>query len=240
MDQLSPAERAEVEGYLRSFPELKNDLREIERTLEFVAESGAIAPHPGLKEKILDSIRSDAKPIMDVKPKPSNLLPLVALLGLGLLALAYLFFNKQKETAQLQRDITMLRDTCENNTNELARQLENIRQLTAPSNRIIAFTPTAFDSTTALYLHTNPEARRNFIQVSNLPDIADNQQYQLWSIKTGQPPSPLNVFDAPPDGLIEVTYVDGTEVYAITIEPAGGRDTPTMEHLIGTVSVVGI
>ena len=40
--------------------------------------------------------------------------------------------------------------------------------------------------------------------------------------------------------LIEVDYVDGTEVYAITIEPEGGSESPTFENLIGTVSVAGI
>ena len=74
----------------------------------------------------------------------------------------------------------------------------------------------------------------------NLPDIVSDQTYELWSIKPNQPPIPLNVFDKPVNGLIEVAYVDDTSVYAITIEPKGGKNTPTMENLIGTVSVAGI
>ena len=59
----------------------------------------------------------------------------------------------------------------------------------------------------------------------------------MWSIKANQAPAPLNIFDIPEDGLVEVQFVEGTEVYAITIEPEGGRDTPTLENLIGTVGV---
>jgi hypothetical protein len=48
------------------------------------------------------------------------------------------------------------------------------------------------------------------------------------------------LFEAPAGGLVEVQFVEGTEVYAITIEPDGGVDAPTMENLIGTVAVDGI
>ena len=42
MDQLSTAEKAEVEGYIRTFPELKLDIAEIERSLELFASSAAM------------------------------------------------------------------------------------------------------------------------------------------------------------------------------------------------------
>jgi len=47
------------------------------------------------------------------------------------------------------------------------------------------------------------------------------------------------LFTTPADGLVEVQYVEGTDVYAITIEQAGGVDSPTMANLIGTVAVNG-
>ena len=42
MDQLSPADKVEVEGYLRTYPELRKELREIERSLEIFAGSAAL------------------------------------------------------------------------------------------------------------------------------------------------------------------------------------------------------
>ncbi|HJW29079.1 MAG TPA: anti-sigma factor, partial [Saprospiraceae bacterium] len=94
-------------------------------------------------------------------------------------------------------------------------------------------------ASTDLYLHHNATTKRNFIQVRNLPPKADNQIYELWSIKTGQAPARMDLFDAPANGLVEVQYVEGTEVYAITIEQAGGVDAPTMTNLIGTAAVGG-
>jgi anti-sigma-K factor RskA len=75
--------------------------------------------------------------------------------------------------------------------------------------------------------------------VRNLPDIADNQTFELWSLKTGQAPARMDLFEDPATGLVEVGFIEGTEIYAITIEADGGVDSPTMANLIGTVGVLG-
>ncbi|HUR31691.1 MAG TPA: anti-sigma factor [Saprospiraceae bacterium] len=241
MDQLSPAEKAEVESYLLKHPELRNELHEIGKSLELFAASASVNAPSGLKERILDSIRTDVRTDVRTKTYSPGLWPAVAaLFGLGLLLLGYLFYQKDQDTKQLSREITVLRDTCDATTNQLTEQLNILRQLTLPGNKILPFAATPGFAQTDLYFHTNKDTKKNFIQVRNLPDIADNQTFQLWSIKPNQAPAPLNVFDIPVDGLIEVEYIDGTETYAITIEPEGGRETPTLENLIGTVGVTGI
>jgi anti-sigma-K factor RskA len=89
---------------------------------------------------------------------------------------------------------------------------------------------------------TTASTKRNFIQVRNLPPLTADQTFELWSIKAGQAPARMDLFGPPANaanGLVEVQYVEGTDVYAITIERAGGVDSPTMENLIGTVAVDG-
>jgi len=241
MDQLSPAEKAEVEGYLNTYPELRKELREIERSLEIFAGTAALKSPAGVKDKILHDIRGDVSGTSNANQQTFNIWSLAAVVfGLGLLLFGYLYFQKDKDTKRLEQDIAAVRDTCVTNTNALTKQLDLLRQLTQPANKILPFTATPGFASTDIYLHTNKATKRNFIQVRNLPALASGQTYELWSIKPDQPPIPLNVFDNPSDGLIEVSYVDGTEVYAITIEPSGGKNTPTMENLIGTVSVAGI
>ena len=241
LDQLSPAEKGEVEGYLRTYPELRNDLKEIERSLEIFAGSAALKSPAGVKERILDAIKQDVKGPSGEGPRTNGIWSVLAvILGLGLLVFGFLFYQKNQTAQQLENEIIAVRDTCETRTTELNRQLEILRQLTQPGNTILPFQATPGFASTDLYMHTNKVTKRNFIQVRHLPDIAETQSFQLWSLRPNQPPAPLNVFDVPSDGLIEVTYVDGTEVYAITIEPKGGKSTPTLEQLIGTVSVAGI
>ena len=245
MDQLSTAEKAEVEGYIRTYPDLKVDIAEIERSLQFFAKSAAVAPSAGLKEKILQQIRNEGA--VD-KPKPGGSASgsfgiwgmVAALFGLGILLFGYMFWQKSNEAQRLQQELAISKDSCEQSTQRMTEQLRLLQQLTYPDNKIIPFQATPGFASTDLYFHHNAETRRNFIQVRNLPSIAANQSFQLWSLKANQAPTPLDVFDLPATGLIEVKYVDGTETYAITIEPKGGRTTPTLENLIGTVSVAGI
>ena len=245
MDQLTPAEKAEVEGYLKTYPELMTDLYEIGRSLELVAMSAARSAPPGLKDKILNDIRNSA-PIDSPQTNTTvqggfgAMHAIAALLGLGVLLFGYMFWQKNTALNTLQGDYTVLRDSCAQNTAELTSQLEIFRQLTFPDNKIIPFQATPGFASTDLYLHYNAVTKRNFIQVRNLPALAANQSFQLWSLKPDQAPAPLTVFDIPSNGLIEVAFEAGTDTYAITIEPKGGRETPTLENLIGTVSVAGI
>lgn len=241
MDQLSPAEKAEVEGYLNTYPELRHEIREIERSLEVYAGSAALKSPAGLKEKVLNAIRNDMKGTTSAPQQSFNAWALVAaVFGLGLLLFGYFYFQRENDIQQLKKDLAIVKDTCDKKTNELTNQLDLLRQLTAPNNKILPFTATPGFASTDLYLHINKTTKRNFIQVRNLPGIDANQSYELWAIKPNQAPMPLTVFDKPANGLIEVAYVDDTAVYAITIEPRGGKNTPTMENLIGTVSVAGI
>ena len=245
MDQLTTAEKAEVEGYLKTYPELMTDLYEIGRSIELVAMSAARPAPPGLKDKILKDIRNTApkdSPQTNTKVQSGfgALHAIAALLGLGVLFFGYMFWQKNTALNTLQGDYTVLRDSCAQNTAELTSQLEIFRQLTFPDNKIIPFQATPGFASTDLYLHYNAVTKRNFIQVRNLPALAANQSFQLWSLKPDQSPAPLTVFDIPSNGLIEVAFEAGTDTYAITIEPKGGRETPTLENLIGTVSVAGI
>ena len=245
MDQLSTAEKAEVEGYIRAFPDLKVDIAEIERSLELFAKSASLKAPAGLKDKILDQIKNEGVSEKTKLHTPSSgsfgmWRMVAALFGLGILLFGYLFWQKSSEAELIQQELTASRDSCEQSTQQLTDQLRLLQQLTYPDNKILPFTATPGFASTDLYLHHNSETKRNFIQVRNLPAIAANQSYQLWSLKPNQAPIPLDVFDLPATGLIEVRYVDGTETYAITIEPRGGKDSPTLENLIGTVGVAGI
>lgn len=245
MDQLSPAEKAEVEGYLTTYPELKTDLYEIGRSLELLAMSAARPAPPGLKTRILDELHkttpgaTSGTKLPDVRSTGMWGM-IAAMLGMGLLVTSFFVWQKSKQVQQLEQALITQKDSCAQVSQELTTELNIFRQLTFPDNKILHFQATPGFASTDLYLHYNAVTKRNFIQVRNLPALAANQSFQLWSLKPDQAPSPLTVFEIPSNGLIEVAFETNTDTYAITIEPKGGRETPTLENLIGTVSVAGI
>ena len=238
MDQLSTAERAEVESHLVTFPELRVDLNEIERALEFFAKATALSAPAGLKTKIMDALKDEFIP--DTRSGSGGIWRLFAFLfGLGLVVMAYLFMQRNNQLNSSEQELAALRDTCQTTQQRLNSQLQLLQQLTVPQNKIIPFTATPGFASTDIYLHHNAATKRNFIQVRSLPALTADQTYELWSIKTGQAPKRMDLFGSPANGLVEVQYVEGTDVYAITIEKAGGVDSPTMTNLIGTVAVGG-
>lgn len=238
MDQLSSAERAEVESHLATFPELRIDLSEIENALEYFAKAASISAPAGLKNKIMDALRDEFIP--DTRSGGGGIWRLFAFIfGLGLVVVAYLFMQRNNQLSSNEQELAALRDTCQTTQQRLNDRLQILQQLTVPQNKIIPFTATPGFVTTDIYLHHNAATKRNFIQVRSLPPLTADQTFELWSIKTGQAPARMDLFGPPADGLVEVQYVEGTDVYAITIERTGGVDSPTMTNLIGTVAVGG-
>ncbi|MBP6447197.1 MAG: anti-sigma factor [Saprospiraceae bacterium] len=75
------------------------------------------------------------------------------------------------------------------------------------------------------------------MQLVNLPNITKDQVFQLWALKDGANPMPLDIF-ADTNKLIPVAFIDNNTTYAITIEPKGGSQTPSLDKLIGTLSVI--
>ena len=65
--------------------------------------------------------------------------------------------------------------------------------------------------------------------------LAQENQYQLWAIIDGKPVD-AGVFDTSLAGLLKMKEIgNGAAAFAVTIEPRGGKASPTLE----TMQVVG-
>ena len=72
------------------------------------------------------------------------------------------------------------------------------------------------------------------LEARDLPDVPDDETYQLWFIGADGPVS-AGTFRPDDDGRVEVV-ADGdlaaAEVVGITVEPAGGSPAPTGDVLL--------
>lgn len=249
---LSEAQLREVEGYLVEFPELQKDLLEIQGSMQIFAQKQGIAPTRSLKSDIIKNIRdegsktpveskmqTDKKEAAKSANNKSNIgNALAVVFALATLAAAYFAYNKYDENQNLESSYTVLQKECEEKESELLEKLEIFDALNNPKNKILTMTPTEGYQETDLIFHTNSESKKNYIQIRNLPEIADNQAFQLWSLKGGDSaPIPLTVFKDGDNYIVEVDFENGTGTYAITIEKEGGVESPTLSRLIGTVNV---
>ncbi len=246
---LSGSQVDQVGQFLKDFPELNTEVREIERVFRAYAEINGIMPRSGLKADIIKEITGKSGPTS--KPKDPNtgsgsrslLIPLLLVSAVALGGLLW-GFTKVKKNADLENRLQSISDeyaayrqTCDSLSGDNAELIAMMNTITNPGNRIIQLTPTGNFTPTTLYLHTNQDLQLNYIQAMTLPSIGANQAFQLWSLKEGLDPIPLSVFSGNEQQIFPIDYEEGTSTYAITIEQAGGASVPNLAQLIGTIKV---
>ena len=254
---LSEAEAQKVEGYLVQYPELQADYLEIQRAMQAYAREQGIEPKIDLEQKVVDIVKSNGdtnvvqnkksissnakdKSSSDVKSSNDDIdwksLALPALLAAALF-FSWYGFTKNAEYTDLQKEYVSYKENCENQLAEIERKRTIYANVNSPDTKTIELTPTDGYQESNLLFHNNTVVQKNYIQIKNLPQIAGNQAFQLWSLKDGVDPMPLTVFKDGDDLIIPVDYEAGTGTYAITIEDEQGASVPTLTRLIGTIGV---
>lgn len=243
LGQCSAEEIRIVEIAIKSFPELKKDLYQIGAALEQYARLHSVAPAAELKDQILEEVRKDNTTVSSTKQKKSaptsTRMPgmIAMVLAASTLALAYFLYLANQEKAATQQELDEYKIFCDSIQLNSDAQYAQLERLQDPDNDVLVITPTEKYAETEIFLIYNSNDQQNFVQVRNLPIISDQQSFQLWSLKEGQNPIPLTVFQGDEGFFIPVEYESGTATYAITIEPFGGGQVPTLEDLIGTFNV---
>lgn len=236
LGQLSENEIAQVEDAANQNQSIREQIVGIEQTLKGYAMAYAITPDPMVKDNIMKSIQSSAGGQVPQPPRPSAgsfgwLFGLVVI-GAGLL----LFWMNNKHTQEVSEFKNQLA-VCDSIQTQNNIEIAIFESLQSADNLIVAVDATENYPGTDLYIHNNEVSGKNYLQVRNLPDLAPDQSFQLWSLKGDNPPIPLDVFETDKGSLFEISQVEGTNAYAITIEPRGGQDSPTLERLIGVFAI---
>ena len=258
----SPGEVQEVEELAAKHPEIQLEIDAIRQALEQYVLAHQVRPPAGLKTKIMERIEgtpkprpAESKPATDGSPartfdngkSGSVSIASVAtwLLALGMIAAcvtAYLFYDQNKKTqaelaaAQAQSEQFKLEcETRQKRDDALKDQFIAIRhQATRPIH--LKGTKLAEDAVAVVYW--NNIRRTSYLDVVNLPVPPAGKQYQLWAIVDGKLAG-MGVFEVKPDSndLLTVPFVENAQAFAVTLEPQGGSETPTLDqmYVIGNV-----
>ena len=221
LDALDADERAAYEAHLPGCGSCQHELASFWQTTEAlaVAASGP-APSTALRERILADVR--AEPPQNVVPLQSRhnrrttsvlvavaAVAAVAVLGLGLWA------------SRLSSDLDETRDA-------LASARAAAAIVADPSARSVDL------ATGSGSLVVDPDGRAALV-LPNLGPAPSGRTYQAWIIENDNP-IPAGTFPGE-DGL-DVVLVDGDvadgEVVAVTIEDAGGAETPNLPPIVAS------
>lgn len=251
LGDLTTVEKSQVIQAVNNSTDLKIELIQIERAFKSYADAHGVEPSPQILERVLQDIRgrksnnsnSSNTSSSDTSKAPGKSSSLKSPLNLGLafitMALAacsiWSLNNLTEERNILKEQVSI----CNEAEQQRAMQLAMYRELSSNDNQIVMSSATEKYPQTKLVIHNNSSTKRNFLQIQNLPEITDKQSYQLWSLKGDTPPTPLNVFQGTEGDLIEVDHIDNTDVYAITIEDFGGKESPDLANIISVFKLVG-
>jgi anti-sigma-K factor RskA len=247
LGELSEHERAEVEKNLTQYPALRQELALIEETQEKLLMKAAIQPSVALKSKLFASIdgqKAQGKTVV-LKPEGSDVsvwkFAAAAAVTIALVSsyLAFNYWNKWKSSESSLSELIAQNQRVAQDYNSVNERLDQIEKdmniINNPAFNRVVMKGTANAPAALASVYWNESSREVYLSIQDMKKLAQENQYQLWAIVDGKPVD-AGVFDGDFAGLHKMKEIQpGAAAFAITIEPRGGKTSPTME----TMQVIG-
>jgi len=232
-------ENTEVETYISTYPEVKEEYDLLQDHLELVAKSQAIIPAPNTLDSILSAI--DNKPVVHLHTTTkvpywfSIAASIAALIFAGT---SFLLFNQNQsllnENNTIADEIFDLRDDINSNNDKLDDVMRQFMKLNNPETEkyVLRGNERAKDLKTVAYI--NPVEKSSLIDVVALPELSEEQCYQMWA-KLQDKMVNLGILDISDRKLKSVPYIEDALSLSITIEPKGGNKNASLENSVAQI-----
>lgn len=220
---LDSAERIEVEAHVRGCAECQAELQALLKVVDGIGlEAPPVTPPEGLRSKVLARVTAQPQmrrvPLPDVRPAPvppkpagSWMMPLALAASLVLAAAALFYaFRLQVEVQELRKTTFLLQSA------DLVRA--NMKgQASAPN---------------AMGLALWSKANGMIFSARQLPALPAGRVYQLWTI-TGTTATSAGLLTPDASGAVRLELPVAAnaakpDAFGLTIEPAGGSQSPTL------------
>lgn len=248
LGELSQEETLEVERLASEHQEIRDEISQIEMTLEAVAFETAIQPAADIKERILKQVEEQQQPEQKVVSMPPATTvtsgywkyAVAASVALAMVTsfLAYNFWIKWKSTEVELNNLIAQNERVAQDYNTVNQKLEDIERdfsiLNDATYRKIDLQGTENAPEALASIYWNPASEEVYLSIQNLKELSEEQQYQLWAIIDGQPVD-AGVFDIDDNGLLKMKNIARASAFAVTVEPKGGSESPSLE----TMQVMG-
>lgn len=255
MDRLPAAETAQIDKLRMAHSELNEEIRRIEDTLIAFATAQAIRPSANLKNKIAAQLNFADEPaqtststtapetkVITMVPNTYRFMAAASVaLIIGLGASTFYYYSKYNEANSNLLAMRTEQNVLANQVKYQQEQSEAMQQQLAvvsdPTNKAVVLKGLPIAPNAQAVVYWNNETGKAYINSTNLPALAANEQYQLWAIVDGKPVD-MGVVDK--DSVFNIAKdVKGAVAFAITVEPLGGKATPTLEkmYVLGNVTI---
>lgn len=259
---LDREEARRVEEHLATCAECRAEMEAWSDTASaLVYAAPASEPSPALRSRILESVRAvdAAQSAPEVKSEPGKAFPssnVIAMprprwsraqtfgaiaASLALIALAATLFVTWRRLSETRRELAKYQQDM----NALAKQAAEERQarelLTSPQSQSAQLAGTNMAPGASAQLAFDRRTGHAMLFAYNLPPAPAGKAYQLWFISGGRV-MPGKVFTPDTTGRamlneqVPVTNLGSSPVFAVTLEPSGGVESPTGEKYLLSAS----
>ena len=239
LGETNSSETVLVESYISEYPEIQKAYNDLQYNLEIVAKSNAIEAPKSILNNVLEEL--DDKPVIAITSsrkkwyKYSIAASIAALIFAGT---AYKFYDMNQKLSHENQvvvdEIFDLRDDISKNNERLDEIMKQFKQLNNPETEkyIINGNHRAKNLKTVAYI--NPKEKTSMIDVVSLPQLPEEQCYQIWAEVEDKMVS-LGILSETDRQLREIPYAEDALALSITIEPKGGNSSATLENAVAEI-----
>jgi anti-sigma-K factor RskA len=220
LDALDPDERSAYEAHLAGCEQCRQELASFwETTAALAVAASGPAPSPALRERILTDVRAEPpQNVVPFEPRRRRIAPVLGAVA-AVAAVAALALGIWGSSLSSDLDETRA---------ALAREREAAAIVADPGARTV-------DLAEGLGSLVVGQDGRAALVLMNLGRAPAGKTYQAWIIEDDNP-IPAGIF--PGEDGVDVVLVDGDvadgEVVAVTVEQAGGAETPNLPPVVAS------
>lgn len=237
---LTESENDEVNAMANKNPEIKSEIIAIEKAIINLSSSFSPFISHSQFEKIKAKLEMKHSKVVSMKTGSSWTTymgwaaSIVLLIGIGyqyskITESKNQVVSIEKEKSKLQEAVVDL----ETKNKETETVLNVVRDET---NTVVALGGQAAAPTAKAKIYWNKQTQVVYVDASGLPEPPEGKEYQIWSLKLVPQLTPTSIgtlanFKGNRSKVFAVAKTGDAEAFGITLEPAGGSASPTMEQL---------
>jgi anti-sigma-K factor RskA len=219
---------------------IKTEIVMIENSILSLSSSFSPALSSEVYEKIKTNLGFKNSAVITMKPKSnmSQYIGWAASIAL-LIGIGYLY-NKQmtteKEIVTIEKEKVKLNEAVANSESKVKQTKAALAIIRDAKNTVVTLGGQAVSPTSYAKVYWNKETQVVYVDAAGLPEPPEGMVYQVWSLKLSPTLTPTSIglledFKSDNNRIFAVSKTGDAEAFGITLEPAGGSPTPTMEQL---------
>ncbi len=235
---LTEEENDQVNAMANKHPEIKAEILSIEKAIINLSSSFSPFISHSQFEKIKAQLALKHGKVIDLKSKNNTAAymgwaaTVALLIGIGFQYNQLSTTQNQIQSIEIEK--TKLEETVvglESKNKETTTVLNVVRDA---KTSVISLAGQAIDPNASAKVYWNKEQQTVYVDAAGLPEPPKGMVYQVWALKLN-PLTPTSVgllenYTAD-NSIFKVENNDGAEAFGITLEPAGGSKSPTLEKL---------